>query len=57
MPRSKGRGEMRGRGGSGAARGRGGPGRGGQPIVKSKVKLGFITVRCALKLSMKLSLI
>lgn len=29
MPKSKGRGEMRGRGGSGAARGRGGPGRGG----------------------------
>jgi len=33
MPKSKGRGEMRGRGGSGAARGRGGPGRGGDLVV------------------------
>jgi len=32
MPKSKGRGEMRGRGGSGAARGRGGPGRGGEMV-------------------------
>jgi len=30
MPKSRGRGEMRGRGGSGAARGRGAPGRGGE---------------------------
>jgi len=32
MPKSRGRGEMRGRGGSGAARGRGGPGRGGKAV-------------------------
>jgi len=30
VPKSRGRGEMRGRGGSGPARGRGAPGRGGQ---------------------------
>lgn len=33
LPKSKGRGEMRGRGGSGAARGRGGPGRGGEAVI------------------------
>ena len=38
MPKSRGRGEMRGRGGSCAARGRGTPGRGGETD-------GFITVR------------
>jgi len=33
MPKSKGRGEMRGRGGSGAVRGRGAPGRGGAALI------------------------